>query len=99
MPDDQAPAKGEKQARFEDLLEFPTAFKFRVVCAALPKVAERATACLERITGSAASVVGTQPSRNGTWQVVRVETTVVSADQIRLAYDELAKVDGVRMVL
>jgi putative lipoic acid-binding regulatory protein len=94
-----APKSFEERARFEDLLEFPTAFTFRVVAAALPRVARDATASLERMTGTTASVLSTQPSRTGKWSVYRIGTTVASADQIRAAYDMLAKIDGVRMVL
>jgi len=90
---------GQKKARFEDLLEFPTSFVFRVVCAALPRVSADAVACLERLTGTSATVVSTNPSRTGKWTVYRIETTVHSADEVRTAYDQLAAVSGVRMVL
>jgi putative lipoic acid-binding regulatory protein len=99
MAIDGEPGQDQKQARFEDLLDFPTEFKFRVVCEARPGIAAQVTACLERLTGSTAAVRSTQPSRNGTWTVYRVETVVQSAVQIRTAYSELAAVEGVRMVL
>lgn len=89
----------EKKARFEDLLDFPTAFTFRVVCAALPRMAEDAARCLERLTGEAAVLTSSQPSRTGKWTVHRIEATVHDADQIRAAYTELAALSGVRMVL
>ena len=99
MSNPESPKSFEERARFEDLLDFPTAFTFRVVAAAIPRVARDATARLERMTGASASVLSTQPSRTGKWSVYRIETTVASADQIRDAYDMLAKIDGVRMVL
>ena len=99
MSESDASKSFEERARFEDLLEFPTAFTFRVVAAAIPRVARDATASLERMTGASAKVVSTQPSRTGKWSVYRIETTVASASQIRSAYDMLAKIDGVRMVL
>ena len=89
----------EERARFEDLLEFPTEFTFRVVAAASPQVARDSTECLERLTGMSVSILSTNPSRTGKWSVYRVQATVASADQIRTAYDELAKVSDVRMVL
>ena len=99
MSDPDAPKSFEERARFEDLLEFPTAFTFRVVAAALPGVVRDCTAQLERLTGEGAKLLSTKPSRTGKWSVYRIETTVSSADQIRVAYDLLAAVSGVRMVL
>ena len=99
VSDSDAPKSFEERARFEDLLEFPTAFTFRVVAAASPRIAHDATACLERLTGGAAVVLSTKPSRTGKWSVYRLQATVASADDIRTAYDLLAKVSGVRMVL
>lgn len=87
------------QPRFEELLEFPTPYVFRVICASLPRAAQDATACLERLTGLPAHVDSRQPSRNGRWTVYRVSTVVASADQLRRAYALLGEVDGVRMVL
>jgi len=109
MPDDApgGPESGldhntsewDKKARFEDLLEFPNAYTFRVVCAALPRAEADTTACLERLTGQPARVVSTKPSRTGKWTVLRVQVEVASADQIRHAYTLLDALDGVRMVL
>jgi putative lipoic acid-binding regulatory protein len=95
---DSTPQAG-KQARFEDLLEFPTDFTFRVVAASLPQMAATAIGTVERLTGSPGKLLSTQPSRNGKWTVYRIETTVASADQIRTAYQVLSDIPGVRMVL
>ncbi len=92
-------AEAGKKARFEDLLEFPNAFTFRVVCAALPRAAANAVESLERLTGRSAAVVSTQPSRTGKWTVFRIQVEVANADQIRSAYTLLTELSGVRMVL
>ena len=99
MSESDAPKSFEERARFEDLLEFPTEFTFRVVAAASPMVSRDSMACLERLTGTSAHVLSTKPSRTGKWSVYRVQATVNSAAEIRTAYDLLAKVAGVRMVL
>jgi putative lipoic acid-binding regulatory protein len=100
---DEAPAGGDadagKKARFEDLLDYPNAFTFRVVCAALPRAESDTTECLERLTGQSATIVSTQASRTGKWTVFRIQVEVATADQIRTAYTVLNELDCVRMVL
>ena len=64
MSNPESPKSFEERARFEDLLDFPTAFTFRVVAAAIPRVARDATARLERMTGASASVLPMTKSRS-----------------------------------
>lgn len=99
VPPEDGPSVGETKARFEELLEFPNAFTFRVVCAALPRAKAMTIDCLEGLTGRVATLRSTQPSRTGKWTVLRVQVEVSSADQIRQAYTLLNDLDGVRMVL
>ena len=98
-PPEDSSSPPDRQARFEDLLEFPNAYTFRVVCAVLPRAQANVIDCLERLTGRSATLRSTRASRTGKWTVLRVEVEVSSADQIRLAYTLLDELDGVRMVL
>ena len=98
-PPEDKPSDWNQRARFEELLEFPTAYTFRVVCASLPRAQAGATDCLERLTGQPAQVLSTQASRTGKWTVLRVRVEVSSGDQIREGYALLTELDGVRMVL
>lgn len=89
----------DSKPRFEELLEFPADYTFRVVGEDGPHYSRTVTDCVERVVGRACRVVSQQPSKTGKWLVVRVATTVHSADEIRAVYGALDGVPSVRMVL
>ena len=89
----------KNQKRFEDLLEFPCLFVFRVVAASGEQTRKGCEQTLKAVLSRPAEAVEVKPSSKGTYQVIRLGVTVISADEIRALYDALNAVDGVRMVL
>lgn len=89
--------KNEK--RFEELLEFPCLFVFRVVAHNGQQTRLACEAVLRDMLSRPAEGVEVKPSSKGNYQVIRLGVTVISADEIRALYTALNEVDGVRMVL
>ena len=89
--------KNEK--RFEELLEFPCLFVFRVVAHTGEQTRLACEAVLQDLLSRPAEGVEIKPSSKGNYQVIRLGVTVISADEIRALYTALNDVDGVRMVL
>ena len=87
------------QARFEDLVEFPSLFVFRALGAASADLHQRCVRSVEQHLDRRVESVETAPSSKGAYVAVRVGVIVTSADEIRSTYDLLAKVEGIRMVL
>ena len=90
-------SKNEK--RFEELLEFPCLFVFRVVAHTGEQVRMACEAALQELLDRPAEGVEIKPSSKGNYQVIRIGVTVISADEIRALYAVFNDVDGVRMVL
>lgn len=95
MTDAPVPA----QKRFEELLSFPTAFTFRAVGTADAAVQAACQDALAATLGRAAEQVAIQPSRAGSYWVIRLTATVHSGDEIRAVYAALDAVPQIRMVL
>lgn len=89
--------KNEK--RFEELLDFPCTFVFRVVAHTGERTRTACEAVLQTLLARPAEGVEVKPSSKGNYQVIRLGVTVISADEIRALYTALNDVDGVRMVL
>ena len=90
-------SKNEK--RFEELLEFPCLFVFRVVAPAGEQIRQACEAVLQDLLSRPAEGVEIKPSSKGNYQVIRIGVTVISADEIRALYTAFHEVEGVRMVL
>jgi len=88
-----------KARRFEDSLDFPAAYTFRVVSDADEAICTLCVAVITEMLSRAPSRVVCQPSRSGTFAVYRITATVDAAEQIRAIYDTLIDVEGVRTLL
>ena len=86
-----------KDKRFEDLLDFPCLFVFRVVAHQGARAACEEK--LREILSRPAEGVEIKPSSKGNYEVIRLGVTVISADEIRAVYAGMDTVEGVRMVL
>ena len=89
----------KQQKRFEELLEFPCLFVFRVLAHNGDQVRTGCEATLKRVLSRPAEGVEIRPSSKGNYQVIRLGVTVISADEIRSLYTAFNDVEGVRMVL
>jgi len=85
--------------RFEELLEFPCLFVFRVIAEGGDGLKEACGAMVEETIMRSCDSMENQPSKKGNYQVIRIGVMVVSANEIRDLYTSLHSVTGVRMVL
>lgn len=88
-----------KPQRFEDVLEFPCDFTFRVVADASDAVRTVCEAVITEVLSRAPLSTNVKPSRKGNFAVYRITARVESGDQIRQIYGALVNVEGVRTLL
>ncbi len=89
----------QPQARFEDLVEFPSVFEFRALAHSADGVEARCVAAVEAHLGRRVEAVSQAPSSKGAYTSVRLGVIVTSAEEIRSTYTTLGALPGVRMVL
>jgi putative lipoic acid-binding regulatory protein len=89
----------QPQARFEDLVEFPSVFEFRALAHSADGVEARCVSAVEAHLGRRVETVGQASSSKGAYTSVRISVLVTSADEIRSTYAMLGALPGVRMVL
>ncbi len=84
--------------KFDEYLDFPCNFPFKVLGLADDTLADRVVAVLQQ-HAPGDYVPSVKPSSKGTYISVSVTTVVTSKEHIELLYTELAAIDGVRGVL
>ncbi|WP_025821549.1 DUF493 family protein YbeD [Shewanella marina] len=83
---------------FDQLLEFPTAFPFKVVGDADPALADKVVSVVQKhIPGDYSPT--TKASSKGTYNSVTINVLVNSKEEIETLYKDLAAIEGVRRVL
>jgi putative lipoic acid-binding regulatory protein len=88
------------EPKLEELLEYPCSFTFRVVASASQGLEQRCRDLVEGELGRPAVQCEHQPSKKGSYASVRVTAVVLSADEIRAAYQALkGGVQGIKMLL
>lgn len=89
---------GGEEKKLKDLLTFPCSFTFKVVGKSRDDLAQE----VEKVMKGYATVTDKaklQPSAKGTYVSVSLSILAENIEQIEKLYQELAKIDGVRMVL
>ncbi|NMH67156.1 DUF493 family protein YbeD [Shewanella salipaludis] len=84
--------------KFDELMEFPCAFPFKVVGDAHEELADRVVAVVQKHAPGDYSPT-TRASSKGTYYSITIRVTVLSKDHVETLYTELAAVEGVRRVL
>ncbi len=84
--------------KFDELLEFPCQFPFKVLGVAHPELADQVVAVLQQHAPGDYSPT-TRPSAKGNYVSVTVTVTVTSKDHLESMYVALGKLELVRMVL
>ena len=84
--------------KFDELMEFPCAFPFKVVGDASDTLADRVVAVVQQ-HAPGDYVPSTKASSKGTYHSITIRVTVTSKDHIEILYTELAAIDGVKRVL
>lgn len=90
--------KPVKDTKFDEYLEFPCPFTFKVMGLANVELTEQVlTVMQEHAPGDYAP--RTKPSSKGTYESVTLIATVTSKEHIEIIYTELGSLDDVRYVL
>lgn len=83
---------------FDELLEFPCVFAFKVMGVAGPDLMSDVISVIQKnAPGDYAPTV--KPSSKGTYHSLSVPVTVKSKEQIETIYNELNKLESVRYIL
>ncbi|GIU07178.1 DUF493 family protein YbeD [Shewanella glacialipiscicola] len=84
--------------KFDELMDFPCAFPFKVVGEAHETLTDRVVAVVQKHAPGDYSP-STKISSKGSYHSITIRVTVTSKDHIEILYTELAEIDGVRRVL
>lgn len=84
--------------KFDELMEFPCSFPFKVVGNASDELADRVVAVVQKHAPGDYSPL-TKISSKGTYHSITIRVTVIDKDHVELLYTELAAVEGVKRVL
>ncbi len=86
------------QTKFDELLEFPCRFPFKVVGYTDPTLLDKILAVLQQHAPGDYSPK-LKDSGKGTYQSVTIDVTVTSKEHVETLYQALAEIDIVRMVM
>lgn len=86
------------QQQLKDLLEFPCAFTFKVVGKNRPDLVDDVVAVTQKYAKGDYNPRENISSK-GTYNSVSIDIRAENIEQVETLYAELAKIDGVRMVL
>jgi len=84
--------------KFDELIEFPNSFPFKVVGDAHETLADRVVSVVQQHAPGDYSP-SIKVSSKGTYHSITVRVTVQSKEHIETLYVDLAKIDGVKRVL
>lgn len=84
--------------KLKDLLEFPCSFTFKVVGANRPTLVDDVVATVQNVVKGDYRPTQ-QASSKGTYNSVSITLNAENIEQIETLYTDLAKIEGVRMVL
>lgn len=84
--------------KFDELMEFPSTFPFKVVGDACDTLADRIVAVVQQHAPGDYSPT-TKVSSKGSYHSVTIRVTVESKAHVETLYTELAAIDGVKRVL
>ncbi len=91
-------SKVVENTRFDELLEFPCPFTFKIMGLANKNLTEQVLAVMQRLApGDYAP--NTKPSSKGTYESITLVATVTSKEHIESLYTELGQLEDVRGVL
>ena len=84
--------------KFDEVMEFPASFPFKVVGEASDTLADRVVAVVQQhVPGDYAP--STKVSSKGTYNSITIRVTVQDKAQVETLYIELAAIEGVKRVL
>ncbi|ACA87973.1 MULTISPECIES: DUF493 family protein YbeD [Shewanella] len=84
--------------KFDELMEFPCSFPYKVVGDASETLADRVVAVVQKhVPGD--YVPSSKVSSKGTYNSITIRVTVQSKEQVESLYIDLAAIEGVKRVL
>ncbi|MCK3655116.1 hypothetical protein A4G19_04875 [Pasteurellaceae bacterium Macca] len=86
------------QAKLKDLLEFPCSFTFKVVGSARDNLVDDVVQMVQQVV-KGDYLPSLKESGKGTYHSVSITINAENIEQVETLYADLAKIDGVRMVL
>ncbi|VTU07030.1 Uncharacterized conserved protein [Actinobacillus indolicus] len=86
------------QQKLKDLLEFPCSFTFKVVGAAREGLIDDVVSEVQKVVKGDYNP-SLKESGKGTYHSVSITLQVENIEQVETLYTDLAKIEGVRMVL
>nr|1RWU_A Chain A, Hypothetical UPF0250 protein ybeD [Escherichia coli] len=90
--------QGHMKTKLNELLEFPTPFTYKVMGQALPELVDQVVEVVQRhAPGDYTPTV--KPSSKGNYHSVSITINATHIEQVETLYEELGKIDIVRMVL
>lgn len=88
-----------KNTKFDEYLEFPCQFSFKVLGLAQDELVDQVMAVVRQHTDAGDYSPSVKPSSKGNYHSVSVTVTVTSKQHIELLYTELGRIELVRYVL
>lgn len=86
------------KTKLNELLEFPCPFTYKVMGTVQPELVDQVVEVVQRhAPGDYSPQV--KPSRKGNYNSVSITITATHIEQVETLYEELGKIDIVRMVL
>ncbi|WP_213014113.1 DUF493 family protein YbeD [Corallincola spongiicola] len=86
------------KVNFDELVEFPSVFPFKVMGLADPKLPERVVSAVQKhAPGDYTTTV--RPSSKGNYHAVSIRVTVTSQTHIEALYKALGEIEGVKHIL
>lgn len=86
------------KTNLKELLEFPTSFTYKVMGLAQPELVDQVVEVVQRHAPGDFSP-DVKPSSKGNYHSVSITITATHIEQVETLYDELGKIEIVRMVL
>ncbi|NJD00250.1 DUF493 family protein YbeD [Candidatus Erwinia dacicola] len=86
------------KTNLKELLEFPTSFTYKVMGLAQPELVDQVVEVVQRHAPGDYSP-DVKPSSKGNYHSVSITITATHIEQVETLYDELCKIEIVRMVL
>lgn len=86
------------KTNLKELLEFPTSFTYKVMGLAQPELVDQVVEVVQRHAPGDYSP-DIKPSSKGNYHSVSITITATHIEQVETLYDELGKIEIVRMVL
>ena len=85
--------------KFDDLMEFPTVFVFRIICVAKEKMIGLCSEAIESAIGRKIESYEVKASSKGNLQSLRIAILVLEGREIYAGFSSLEGIEGIKLVI